>query len=333
MKKLIPLLISLTLVALAACGPKPEDQVKNFAQIFARNAAKNQLDSLSLVYPDISNADSVGLKYSPDNVKVLPLDDEGINFRIRYNPETTIEIIRKKNGAIKVIESKGLFLFPDTLVKLAENWGLWNNKLNDVQLSKIIKEQVLPKLEFKSPDLDFFNLHGPVKSMAISYIGGDGKKYPWLNVWGWKGNYEFSEEGEWINPKEVSPRFQKIERDTAQKIIKIQLGFNPRLGGFEEASYHWDNGRPVSFILIGPEGYRGKFEYEEENISGVENEPYNPYDIYYEIVENSVLSEYEYDSMGNWISCKWVYRYNENIDGNINKGSKSGTMSREITYY
>ena len=331
-KKLTPILL-LSILILAACGPKPEEQVKRFAMDFAQKASKNQIDTLKSVYPDVINADSIALSFNSESIKILPLDDDGINFRIRYSPDASIELIRNKKGEIKVIESRGIFLFPDTLVSLAESWGLWNKKFSDAELSKIIKEQVLPKLKFTSPDLNFFNLHGPVKSMTVSYVGFDGKKYPWLGVWGWKGLYEFNEDGEWLNPKEVSSNFVKITRNDKNQITNIQLPPNSITGGSSEITYNWSNNRPESFVYYTYEGYAGNFVYQDDLISGIQNSPHNPYEMDYEITEKTILTDFQYDEMGNWISCKCLYRYNEYINGTPNSGSKPGIMNREILYY
>lgn len=339
MKKIYYIIFILFFVCIACEKKQNNDLMQNFAEIFARNAINNQIDSISFVYPDVKYADSIGLHFNPENLKISPLDQEGIYYRIKYSPETSIDVVRKNNGAINVVQSHGLFVFPDTLVTLAKNWGLWNNKLSDVEISRIIKEQVEPKLVFKSPDLDFFNLHGKVKSMVISYVGFDGKKYPWLGVWGWKGNYEFNEEGQWINPQDVSTNFKKIVRNEDNQICKIELQYDTMLGDYMEISYNWNDNRPVSYKYYSHEGYEGSFNYQEENngdnivLEGIKSNPHNPYDMDYEISESTQLSEFEFDDKGNWINCKCIYRYNEYIGGNANSGNKSGTMTREIIYY
>ena len=339
MNKIYYFIFILFFVCIACEKKQNNNLMQNFAEIFARNAEKNQIDSVSLVYPDVKMADSIGLTYYPENIKIIPLDKEGINYRIKFSPETSIEVIKKNSGAIKVIQSKGLFIFPDTLVKIAEEWGLWDRNLSDVELSKIIKEQVEPKLVFTSPDLDFFNLKGPVRSMVISYVGFDGKKYPWLGVWGWRGNYEFNEDGEWVNPEEVSTNFKKIVRDSENRITKIQLSYNTMIGDYAEISYNWKDNLPQSYKYYTHEGYEGNFiieDYENDGelvISGIQNLPHNPYDMDYEISEKTILSEFEFDDRGNWVNCKCVYKYNEYIGGNTNSGSKSGTMTRDINYY
>lgn len=332
MKK-IYLILSIIFPILTACGPNPDEQVKKYALFFANEATNNHIQELKKFYPEIENADSIALNYNSENIKILPLDNESLNYRIRFTPETSIEIIRKKNGDIKIIESKGLFVFPDSLINLAKKWSLWNNKLNDLELSYIIKQQVIPKIEFNSPDLDFFNLHGPVKSMTISYVGFDGKKYPWLGVWGWKGEYYFDENGLWINPKEVLPNILKILRNDSNQINKIELPYNPLFGNNTIISYTWKGNFPESFVFYDYDGFNGGFIYHERVIAGIENFPHNPYETNYEITEKTILEDFKFDDIGNWVTCKCVYIYNEYINGNITEGSKSGTMTREINYY
>lgn len=112
-----------------------EDDIKEFALVFAEKAFQNQIVYLKLVYPGIENADSVALKYEAEEIEVNPLEN-GNEYEVILNPDVKIWIARNEDGSLSVIESTGLFAYPEQLMGIAIQTGLWDENLSEVDQSK-----------------------------------------------------------------------------------------------------------------------------------------------------------------------------------------------------
>ena len=185
---------------------------------------------------------------------------------------------------------------------------------------------------FSSPDLDFFNVHGPVKELRISYTGvEDGLFGGWCNP----GVYKFDKNGRWTNPLEVSvgsfEKVYKVERNDKGQIVKFILSENKN----EVDDWHfwetfeWKNNCLSEFSYYPQEGH---FHYLDGNISLIElGHAYTQYSME-DIIR---FSDFEFDEQGNWISCTWreTVTYDTDGDPGIPPTYNNGMMKREILYY
>lgn len=183
--------------------------------------------------------------------------------------------------------------------------------------------------DFTSPDLDFFNIHGPVKELIISYTGlDDENRYGGpIDAWSEPGLYKFDTRGKWTNPN-----VYKVERNNKGQIVKLIFSEE----GLEDWHYcrefEWKGNQLFSFSQYALDG---EFHYLDNVISSIEL--FHGYTI--DIIEDNIkFSGFVYDDKGNWISCKWNQKISHLIDEDTLDPDepptyKSGTMIREITYY
>lgn len=322
MKKSFFLSVLFVLLAVS-CGQKPEEQVQEFAVKFGDFVNTSRKDSIQKYYPEFLESDSLTTLPIGD-IAVHPESTEG-EFSVVYSPKTSLTVKIDKDGKILVKASKGLFVFPENQIELVQKEDNWNEDLLDIQKRDIISQTIEKRNSFTSPDLDFFNLHGPVKSMKVSYTGKDNygynlSPYGWFLLW--EGNYDFNEEGEWTNYKKFD--FLKIVRNSNNQIINI---YEPPLYDdgtpYDITKYFWDGNHPNR--CDGPFD-EAKYSYENNVFSKV-SFTVSPGDGtgYW----NISFTDYQFDDLGNWISCSWSgnYHYYEE------RSSSKGTVSRQIEYY
>lgn len=125
----------------ASCGvenaPTPEDEVRDYAKFFVEKISLNQLDSLKASYPDIMDADSI-VALQSDTIMVEETSPG--QFSVALTPEATIKVSRSEDGSISVVESHGLFAFPEGKMNVAKNTGMWSDEMTDVQLNERMKD-------------------------------------------------------------------------------------------------------------------------------------------------------------------------------------------------
>lgn len=156
MKKI--LFVFIPLMILCACGGKkisPEEEVRNYGKYFVEKINANQLDSLKTTYPDIVKADSI-VPVQSDTIIVVETSPglfdvalvEGINLKLKHS----------EDGNISVVESRGLFTFPEGKIEIAKKTGMWNDSLTDASLAERMKDE------------DFFNHIKKNKTKDVSKI-------------------------------------------------------------------------------------------------------------------------------------------------------------------
>ena len=137
-----------------------QEKVSNFGKNFVEKISNNQLDSLKILYPDIVLADSI-----------VPVDSDTIIVNETASPEIfdvflTNDVklkVRLQGDNINVIESQGLFAYPEDKMRIARSTGLWEEDINDVQLSNRMKDDA------------FFDLIKQTKQLKPSDIISVGK--------------------------------------------------------------------------------------------------------------------------------------------------------------
>lgn len=137
MKRLI-FFIAISAVFLTACGHKKD--VRNFAINLAEKVAENQRDSILRVYPEAEVADSFALTFNPDSVTVKTSDDDGC-YIVSLSPEASLMVYRAPDGSMSVVQSKGIFAYPDEKLIVAKKTGMWSDKLSDVEMNARMNDE------------------------------------------------------------------------------------------------------------------------------------------------------------------------------------------------
>lgn len=139
MKKLHSLNLTGWLLVLAtSCGQNPEGQVKDFAVRFGDFVNTNQKDSVQKYYPGFEKTDS--LANLPLGNLIVEREDEAGIYRVEYSPEITLTVKNGK-GEIQVLESKGLFAYPEKNIELAKKTGMWDENLNDTEMAARMNDE------------------------------------------------------------------------------------------------------------------------------------------------------------------------------------------------
>lgn len=95
------------------------------------NGLNNELKD-SIAYPDILKGNAFAA-LTTDSLKIF----EGIDgkYGVYLNNGINLKINREKNGRLTILESHGLFVFPEDRVNIAKKTGMWNDTLNDAALA------------------------------------------------------------------------------------------------------------------------------------------------------------------------------------------------------
>lgn len=136
----------------SSCGGEDKsEKVKSFATDLAGKIAKNQKDSVLLIYPDAAKGDSLYLSFIPDSIAVQESETPGL-YQVTLSPAASLQVEMAEDGTMSVKESKGLFAYKKEDVEMAKNLGVYKEGLNDVQLAERMKE--LPAvLEFATKNV------------------------------------------------------------------------------------------------------------------------------------------------------------------------------------
>lgn len=317
----IYLIYSLILVAfLFSCNSKNEE-LKLFSQNFAEKAMANQIDSLISMYPALENIDSISVVgYEPQNIKITK-GKEGI-YKVELSPSVSLNI-KYENGQPIIVDSYGLFVYPENIYEIAKNYNLFDNGESDLNINSVVQEKILPYINFVTPDLSFFNIRGHVKTMIWDNTPRNSFCYtPWQTFWGWDATYEFNEKGEWTNAKNMrmSPyeTILDIRRNLENQISKI---IYPGEYGEDEIVYTWENNILKRFYSTGT---KGEYLYQDTILSSID---YKYSNTEFDIPAKIVLSDFKFDNIGNWISCNFVTTTKET------KRKIIGEITRKIEYY
>ena len=178
------------------------------------------------------------------------------------------------------------------------------------------------KINFRSPDLSFFELHGPIKSVEgdINEIGShpnDEKKKIDFDI---NGKLQIASSGS-FNSKNCGKIGWKISRDKEGRIINISYNSYDGLSCYPDSKkFKWEDNKIVKKDIYALYGNTHiKYEYNSEGV--LEKEVWDLREE--EKFEDSPdfetwkITDYEFDKYGNWISRKVNNR----------------TQTRQITYY
>lgn len=132
MKKIT--LICPLLVALMGCHDSKNDQLIGFANDFARQASKNMIDSVAVSYPQAGLAEELSVEYMPDSLSVEATDTED-TYLVKFNSKANMVVSLQGDGSVKVLNSYGLFKYPEEKLMFAKGVGAVKPGLSDVELA------------------------------------------------------------------------------------------------------------------------------------------------------------------------------------------------------
>lgn len=342
MKSIARLILpAIVIFVMTSCADRPEEKVEDFAKRFALFANTGKNDSIKKYYEGYEVSDSVKSSLVSRDFKIEMEQPAGY-WKVIYGHDEYMRVLLSEDGHLKVKESFGLFGYPEKIESLAKEKGIWDSHDNDLEQAKKIAGMMEEVKKFSTPDLTFFNLHAPVKSMTIIYQDSVANIFD--NLWGWASTYTFDKEGNLTNHRNIgldaAHPLNSVERGPDGEIGRLY--FTPTDSWDGEADYLWEDGIPVgaqshfgsyqALFAYHPDGILEQMSYRYSNTEGD-----NGADV--------LLTDYEFDEMGNWVKCKWTMQrvepapyysavtnalvgYKDRI-----KDTVTGTMTRQISYY
>ncbi|MCM1378056.1 MAG: hypothetical protein NC097_07005 [Clostridium sp.] len=140
MKKIgIIVSFALLMCMIVSCADKKEKMVREFSENFAQQVGNNELDSLKMIYPAIEMADSLALEFNADSLGVEKTEKEDI-YLVSFNKDAKMKVKVSEDGRMTVVETIGLFQYPQSKKKFAEKVGAFKKNSNptDVQMAEIM---------------------------------------------------------------------------------------------------------------------------------------------------------------------------------------------------
>ena len=144
MKKIhFPVLCAIFLISLCVSCMSESDKARDFALEVGDKISRNMLDSVRVIYPDASGADSLALKFDPEQVKVQETDRKG-SYIAEYAPGVTVSFEAVGDGVMRITGSMGIFAWNAETLRLAKEMGLIRDGISDAEKARAIRQ--LPKL-------------------------------------------------------------------------------------------------------------------------------------------------------------------------------------------
>ena len=210
----------------------------------------------------------------------------------------------------------------DSISQLRKDSELLKKERDKAALCDSLRRDSIERRQFTSPDLVFFDLHGPVKSVQLDYEVSH-------LFYGAPQLLEFNELGQWKCPDKTG-RGQTVvyTRTAAGNLVRIgspEEDFYSTSGNVAAQafsySYKWHGGRLAEMSPNTVFSYDDSGNLVREVARARDSE------------EKSVTtySEYEYDDMGNWVKRHWRSSYT--ADSYSDAEEESGYETRVITYY
>lgn len=146
MRKITKLYFALSVMlvggaSLASCtGEKstsPEEQVRNYGKYFVEKVAAGQLDSLKVSFPSLAQAEGL-VDLQSDTILVAETAPGSFDVTIR--PGVILRVNRAEDGTISVIDSKGLFRFPEEKYGQAIESGMFNDSIDDSKKQALLND-------------------------------------------------------------------------------------------------------------------------------------------------------------------------------------------------
>ena len=142
---IINMLFLVVLMCLSSC--ENDKAVKEFVTRYATAAANGDTATVRKIYPDAAKAVSFNTALIADSLTVTDQDSivlvglgNGVDMKIR----------RGAGDAMTIVESHGLFAYPDNTLAFAKKTGQWKEGLTDAQQAERMADQGLVDYLFQS---------------------------------------------------------------------------------------------------------------------------------------------------------------------------------------
>lgn len=126
--------LCLSLIVMISCGGKKKE-VQTFGETFAGYVNAGQLDSIKAVYPTFS-FDSVA-PLTSDSISVT--ESDGI-YKVNFAGGKWIEVSVGNDGALTVVNSKGVAAFPQDKYDIAVATGMLTDSIADMQAVEMLND-------------------------------------------------------------------------------------------------------------------------------------------------------------------------------------------------
>ena len=207
---------------MASCGPKPEEQVKDFAVKFGDFVNTSQKDSILKYYPDFELTDSLAT-VPVGNITVNPGNIEGV-YLAEFSSETFITVKFEKDGKISILESKGVLAFPSNLIEILEKDSKWNDSLNDFQRKSLVEEHIQKEKEKElSTRLSILDFCSWDSSDRVMVMKSDEKVISRLEKLGYTCEKKWSEYVEECGWEPIKVENYKYKRDLYGYTMKVTI--------------------------------------------------------------------------------------------------------------
>lgn len=119
----------------------PEENIKEQLNRFSAFARNNQTDSLKAIYPQIELTDSVRAFELNEKTVITKKNPDGNVYTVTLNPEMELTVSLGENGTVNIIDSKGLFVFPNDKLEIARQSGMYDPSLSDKEMAERIADE------------------------------------------------------------------------------------------------------------------------------------------------------------------------------------------------
>lgn len=134
------------LVAVILCGgycwynqSDEERGVKQFVEQFVAAIEANDTTSIRKMYPEAIHAYSLTLKENTRDFLVEKINEQWV---VSLGPDQNMVVAyNNSDKSLYIIESHGIFVYPDSIMKIARRTGWFNPELNDVQNAKRLSDK------------------------------------------------------------------------------------------------------------------------------------------------------------------------------------------------
>ena len=136
--------ILLTTILLCSCDSG--DKVEKFVKLYATAVANGDKNTIESLYPGSTTADSLVGTFPLESIEVT--DQDSIYF-VKLSDGIDMKI--KKNGDnLMIVESHGLFAYPEHLLSFAKKTGQWKDGLNDLEQAKRMADHGLEEYLYET---------------------------------------------------------------------------------------------------------------------------------------------------------------------------------------
>ncbi len=123
---------ALMALLLLSCSGNGEKAVRDYALQFAKAVSSGDSSSVVKMYPDAALADSLALSFVEDSLKIES-NEKGDSILIHYTSDIWVRALKDENDSLRIISSRGLFVYNADVMEFANSTGQFNSSLTDLE--------------------------------------------------------------------------------------------------------------------------------------------------------------------------------------------------------